>query len=73
VKKKPERGTRNEQRKLKESVRIGECSGEGEGLITGRRYHVKTQVRSPLLRSNLNLKLFVEDEESMELERNKRE
>jgi hypothetical protein len=34
---------------------------------------VKTQVRSPLLRSNLNLKLFVEDEESMELERKKRE
>jgi hypothetical protein len=26
-----------------------------------------------LLRSNLNLKLFVEDEESMELERKKRE
>jgi hypothetical protein len=34
---------------------------------------VKTQVRSPLLGSNLNLKLFVEDEESMELERKKRE
>jgi hypothetical protein len=65
--------TRNEQMKLKESVRICGCSGEEEGLITGRRYHVKTQVWSPLLRSNLNLKLFVEDEESIEHERKKRE